>query len=369
MGQCYDQYMQRWSRRGFLAYSAAQCAYAEIAGKGRMFPSVAARYADPATEFVVIRLTDPQSTSLLPPPGNRAMSARGLLYASDVSGSWQAFLMDMKTRQSKQLTEAEQLDPGSLAIHPAGRGFLHFDGARLLETPFTVGKLREVYRLPPGVEKLAGVYYNDDGQTATFVVKKAGRYQLQVLHLQRGAATTLIESPSEIRSPLPRPRHNSLAYSSNGETWMIDIDGQHNRRLKLADGETPQVRWTTGGRTLQYLNRPPDLKKPTSLREFVPETGEDTRIAETTNFVRFQASPDSSAFVGVSGSKASPYLLLLVRSGKRELALAEHRSSDPSIVNPVFGPNNQYVLFGSDRHGKPAIYSITMEKLLSETDG
>jgi len=228
--------------------------------------------------------------------------------------------------------------------------------------------VREIYRLPAGVEKLPGVYYNDDGQNAAFVVKKAGRYQLQVLHLQRGTPTTLIESPAEIRDPLPRPRHNSLVFSSDGAIWMIDTDGRHHRRLQLAEGDTPQVRWSAGGRALQYLNRPLDLKKPTSLREFVPESGEDTRIADTTNFVRFQANADSSAFVGVSGSKASPYLLLLVRSGKRELALAEHRSSNPAIVNPVFAPNSQFAVFGSDRHGKPAIYSIAMEKLVSETD-
>ena len=52
-----------------------------------------------------------------------------------------------------------------------------------------------------------------------------------------------------------------------------------------------------------------------------------------------------------------------------ELALAEHRSSNPAIVNPLFAPNSQFAVFGSDRHGKPAIYSIAMDKLVSETDG
>ena len=361
--------MPTWSRRWFLASSLAQWGYAEVAGKGRTFPSVAARYADPATEFIVVRLTDPQFTSLLPLAGNHAMNSRSLLYASDLSGSWQAFQMDLKTRQSKQLTEAEQLDPGSLALHPTGRAFLHFDGARLLETPFTNAKAREIYRFPAGLEKLPGVNYNDDGQNAAFIVKKAGRYQLQVLNLQRGAAVTLVESPAEIRDPLPRPRHNSLVYSSGSEVWIIDFSGERNRRLKLAAGETPQVRWTAGGRTLQYLNHPPNPRIPTTLREYVPETDEDTHIADTTNFVRFQANADASAFVGVSGSKASPYLLLLVRNGRRELALAEHRSSSAAIVNPIFAPNSQFVVFGSDRHGKPAIYSIAMEELVSETEG
>ncbi len=74
-------------------------------------------------------------------------------------------------------------------------------------------------------------------------------------------------------------------------------------------------------------------------------------------------------FVGASGSKASPYLLLLIRAGKRELTLAEHRASDAALVNPIFAPNSQFVVFVSDRHGKPAIYWIAVDKLVSETDG
>ncbi len=74
-------------------------------------------------------------------------------------------------------------------------------------------------------------------------------------------------------------------------------------------------------------------------------------------------------YVGASGSKASPYLLLLIRAARRELAVAEHRASDPTLVAPAFAPNSQFVVFVSDRHGKPAIYWIAVDKLVSETDG
>ena len=74
-------------------------------------------------------------------------------------------------------------------------------------------------------------------------------------------------------------------------------------------------------------------------------------------------------YVGASGSKASPYLLLLIRAARRELTLAEHHASDPTLVAPAFAPNSQFVVFISDRHGKPAIYWIAVDKLVSETDG
>jgi len=58
----------------------------------------------------------------------------------------------------------------------------------------------------------------------------------------------------------------------------------------------------------------------------------------------------------------------LVRSVKRELTLCEHRASDPRIVSPIFSQNSQNIFFGSDQHGKPAIYTMAVEKFVAETD-
>src|SRR4051812_46537170 len=107
----------RYSRRAFLISSLATAARAaENTAKGRVLPSVAVRYADPATEFTVLRLTDPQFSSSLPAVGNRGLTARQLLYASDADGKWQAYRMDLKSKESRQLTEAENLDASSLAL-------------------------------------------------------------------------------------------------------------------------------------------------------------------------------------------------------------------------------------------------------------
>ena len=67
-------------------------------------------------------------------------------------------------------------------------------------------------------------------------------------------------------------------------------------------------------------------------------------------------------------SKASPHILLLVRAVKRELIVCEHRASDARMVSPVFSPNSQSIFFGSDQHGKPAIYTMAVEKFVAQTD-
>ena len=71
--------------------------------------------------------------------------------------------------------------------------------------------------------------------------------------------------------------------------------------------------------------------------------------------------------MAASGSVASPYILILVRSVARELTLCEHRASDASMVNPAFTPDSRNVLFVSDRHGKPAIYMMSVARFVEET--
>src|SRR5512133_284055 len=85
---------------------------------GAVFPSEWRRYADPSTELEVIRLTDPSHSSYLPAYYEHAIARRGgfFLYWSDRTGSPQAFRMDLKTGESRQLTQAEALDGATLTL-------------------------------------------------------------------------------------------------------------------------------------------------------------------------------------------------------------------------------------------------------------
>jgi Tol biopolymer transport system component len=91
-------------------------------------------------------------------------------------------------------------------------------------------------------------------------------------------------------------------------------------------------------------------------------------IAPTTQFATFSRNSDASVFVGASGSKASPHVLLLLRLTRREFTLAEHKASDPGMVAPVFSPTNERVYFTTDRDGKPCVYWMSVEKLVEKND-
>ena len=355
--------------------AASAVAMGQDTGPGRVLPSVAVKYLDPATEFVVIRLTDPQYSAVLPSGGTKALSNRTMLYASDAAGKWEAPRMDMHSFESTVLTDAAALDPQSLSFLPQEKGFWHFDGDKLSETFFSGGrnavahKTREVYRVPEGLAKTPGVAYADDGRTAVFVEKGDKGYRLRLVDLVHGTAKTLAEDRNEISEPLVRPKHASAIYRVGPTVWTVDFTSGKKQRLSLAEGEIPQYQWPADGHALAYLNRPADPKKLVAIREMIPETQTDAKIADTTQFARFSANADNSVFVGASGSKASPYVLLLARAVKREFTLAEHKASDPRMVAPMFTPNSQGLAFQSDRHGKAAIYWMAVEKFVAETEG
>src|ERR1700680_4370761 len=96
------------SRRWFIGSLPAAC-FGQTPARRRTFPTAVTRYPDPATEFMVYRLTDPAHTSRLPAYYGRTVSRRGdfLLYTSNISGRFEAFRMDLKSGQSQQLKDAE----------------------------------------------------------------------------------------------------------------------------------------------------------------------------------------------------------------------------------------------------------------------
>src|SRR5204863_5897378 len=106
-----------------------------------------------------------------------------------------------------------------------------------------------------------------------------------------------------------------------------------NYRFRLADGQIPSATWNPDGKSVFYLNVPPDARKLRNIREFTPDTNEDKGVSDTTQYASFERNGDASVFVGASASKASPHVLLLVRAVRREFTLCEHRASDPSAVS------------------------------------
>jgi oligogalacturonide lyase len=367
------RFARRLSRRSVLlsGIAAAVPLVADTSTKGAAFPSEWQRYSDPLTELEVYRLTDPSYASTLPAYFGREITRNSgsLLFCSDHPGSPQAFTMDLKNGAIRQATEVEDLDGSSLTFTPDNRSFCYFAGRELNITPLHNLRQRTLYELAEGWERSEGMTVGPDGTHATFAEKRGGQSRLRMVSLVKAVPRTVLEAPFVMSNPIPRPMRAQVLYRDGDRAlWLVNTDGKQNRQLKTADGRIGPADWSPDGKTILYLNFPGDPSQLNSIRELTPDTNTDRLVAKTSQFVHFGFNRDTSVFVGASRSKASPTILLLLRVTRREFTVCEHKAGDPATTAPRFAPDSQRIYFQSDRHGKPAIYCMHVEKLVERTD-
>lgn len=356
--------------RRFFVLGLPALAFAAEAGKGRIAPSETKTFPDSATELPVSRLTSPEYTSRMPEPWLRSLSKRQnfMLYASDRSGSMQAWRMDLKTGESHQLTDAAALDPATLAMTPDERSFFFFDGSSLKRAYFLGSRETEIYRTPEQ-ETRTGFALSEDGMHAAVSQQSGSEWHLQLINVINRATTPLAKQRTSISAPAFRPRRAQVLYRAENGLWLVDFTGQNRRRLKSVEGgELGPAHWSPNGKSILYLHFPGEHELNT-IRELTPDENTDKLIAKTSQFAQFGINADASVFVGASRNPSSRYVLLMLRVTRRELTLCEHQASDATMVNPIFSPTSQQIYFQSDREGKTAIYRIRVAKFVEETDG
>jgi oligogalacturonide lyase len=358
------------SRRGFLFSSVAIAQMAAQQKKTTSFPSAVKRYADPTTELDVFRLTDPAYSSTLPAHYNRAVAHNNasLIFCCDRNGTPQAHRLDMKTGETRELTDAEDLDGSSLTLTPDNRWFCYFAGRQLFMSTMA-GHAKPLYQVPDGWERCPGLTVGPDGTHATFAERQGDKSRLQMVPLVQGAARTVVEVPFAMSHPIPRPLRAQILFRQEDEAlWLVNSDGAQKRQLKLAAGKVGPANWAADGKSLLYLSFPADPMQITTIRECVPDTNSDTLVAKTSQYAHFGFNQPATVFVGACRSAASPTILIMLRSTRRELTLCEHKASHPEMTAPRFSPDTQRLYFQSDRDGKPAIYDLHLEKFLEKTE-
>jgi oligogalacturonide lyase len=354
------------NRRALLA-SLPFVRILKSAEKGRVLQGEAGRYLDPATEFPVDRMTNPQYASYWPYAYARALAKRGVFFliSSDRGDGLQAFRYELQSGTMKQLTEAKQLHAGTVNLFPDDRSFAYVDGRSLYVAPLSSLKEREVYRIPDEWELGEGFSLSGDGIYAVMVEKKGDRSRLRLIGIAKGNATTLVEYEGVLRHPQTRPRRASVMYERDSALHLVNYDGQNDQKLGDVVPSPGGAIWAPDGRTVAYLR---SQEKKVELREVTPDARQDKLIAPTSQYGNFARNPDGSVLVAASRSIAQPHILIMLKSVKRELTVCEHKCSNPALVAPVFSPTSQRIYFQSDRDGKPAIYSVVVTGFIEKTD-
>lgn len=319
------------------------------------------RFIDPTTEAMVVRLTSPATTSVLPAASNRFVSSkrRFLIFSSERTGRPAPFQLDLRTGRLRQLAKTADLMPHSLCMDEKERLLYLIDQGSLKEVALTNLRIRT---LADGVSAFSA------GRSASgFIVVKQGR-----LEQLGGTALTLADNVGPNFGPLIRPGGRGCFFARDASTgeqefWYAPLSGAPAKPILLAKGRVSNPIWSPDGRALLFLREVQANVLVSELHEVLPETGGEQFIASTSQFAAFAPNGDASVFVGASRSKAQPNIVLLLRAVKREFTLCEHRASHPASVSPVFSPDSRRVYFQSDHQGKSALYSVNVERLVEPT--
>jgi len=349
-----------------LLLAGAGACFGSDTPKPPTYPSEAKRYNDALTEFPVVRLTSPEYTSRLTAYYNRGIVGKSTLYfCCDREHRMGIFRADLRSGEMVRVAQGEQILPSSLDLMPGDRVLIYADGRSLRLLSTNNLKSRELYSAQG---EIVATSASEDGTHAAVVEAAGGRNRLVLVPIAKGEPREIVETEDSLEQPIHRRMRAAILYRRGGEAlYLANYDGPQNYRLRVSADSVGTPQWSPDGRSILYLSIPATNDRKNEIHEFTPDTNEDKPVAPTTRYIEFQANADATVFVGASGSKASPQVLLLLRSVKRELTVCEHRASDPRMVSPVFSPNSQRIFFMSDQHGKPAIYMMNAERLVEET--
>jgi Tol biopolymer transport system component len=339
-----------------------------LGARGQEIQGQSKKFLDPATEFEILRVTGVAHNAWLPVPENHAFTRRGdaLIYASDLAGAPQVYRADLKTNKLKRISEAQRLRTDAFTLYGNDRALLYVDGMRLLQSSAAGGKEKAIFELPDRAIDSARIAVAADGGIILLAACAAQR--VRIYQAQPSAKAPLLEFEGSLGNLSLRPDRPAYSFVSNGVLHLATLASRKSTALDTAKGEVLSAVWSPGGAAILYLLDAKEAGRLIELRQHEPESKKDTLIARTTQYGHFVRNSDGSVILGASRSKASPHLLLLLPSVKRELTLCEHKCSDAARTRAVFSPNNLRAAFQTDRDGKMVIYALDVDRLVDQPE-
>lgn len=390
------------SRRTFLgAVGTIPLLGANSKGTRLDMPEV--EIVDPLTERKMFRLTDPDVLFHLPHFHHRFLSRKNdfILLGGELDGTRQLFEYDLNRGRITQLTEGPGVDTYSATLDSRERTLFYIQSDALVSGGRGDGK---IYHAAAGWRLTGHLGLTTNSDFAALIEMKDGdqrddpreqyekgpRCRLRVIDVSgKSTPRTLVEEDRWLAWPQFRPGGLDVLYAHEGP-WgeiedrlrLVSFDGKEDKALRprTGDEEVGQEQWSEDGSRVYFVHFPDKTGRRATVRAVDPATGAEETISPCSAFGWMQVNPDGSTIVGASRRASGPNVYVLFTKLQREITLCEHSSSrkpyplpgggsDPNAAHPspVIAHNSQWIYFTSDREGKPAIYRMKLEDLVSET--
>lgn len=394
------------SRRIFLGGAVGSIPLLGANRKGARLEMPEVEIEDPLTERKMFRLTDPDVLFHLPHFHHHFLSRKNdfILLGGELDGTRQIFEYDLDRGRLAQLTEGPGVHTYSATLDNRQRTLYYVQGDAFFEAGASGRGERKAYQAEAGWRLTGHLGLTTNSDYAALIemrdgdhrddpreqYEKSPRCRLRVIDLAgKSAPRTLVEQDRWLAWPQFRPGGLDILYAHEGP-WgevadrlrLIGFDGKQARALRPRKGkeEVGQEQWAADGSRIFFVHFPDKTGRHATVRSVDPAGGAENTISFCSAFGWMQVNADASAFVGASRRLSGPNIYVLFTKLEREITLCEHSSSrkpyplpgggsDPYAAHPVpvLSHNSQWVYFTSDREGKPAIYRMKLEDLVSET--
>ena len=360
---------------------------------------------DGLTGRKMARLTDPDVLFHLPHFHHRFLSKNDfIVLGGELDGTRQLFEYDLNRGRLTQLTEGPGVNTYSATLDNRERSLYYIQSNTLIEAGARGRGERTVYQAEAGWALTGHLGLTTNSDYAALIEMRDGDHRddpreqfehgplcrLRVVDIAgKVAPRTLVEEERWLAWPQFQPGGMNILYAHEGP-WgeiedrlrLISFDGKTDKALRPRTGEEEvgQEQWAEDGSRVYFVHFPDKTGRRATVRAVDPAGGAEEEISPCSAFGWMRVNADASAFVGASRRASGPNIYVLFTKLKREITLCEHSSTrkaypspgggtDPYAAHPVpvLSHNSQWVYFTSDREGKPAIYRMKLEDLVSET--
>lgn len=383
-----------------------------------------ASYVDELTGAEVTRLTEPDHVSHHMYFYNRMTTADGskLLYCAERDGERQLYMMDMETGDAVQLTDGDALDDYGGVISADDRYVFYQQQGAIWRLELSELKKECVYRIAEGYN--GGNWgMSDDNRYMAIVEtersslperKPGGNWDFFALtckakphcrivyvDLQTGEHHIVLEDNCWFGHAQIRPGDpDTIMFCHEGpydlidaRLWLVQSDGSRYRccREQPSDLILTHEFWLPDGSKLAFVYRETTGEKVENIRMIDPETMKEEILMPCSPFAHFICDRQNRYMVGDAQGSDVPIHLLKAEENKNDenkndeikndfiylIDVAErkerklcyhgtswqavHGNAQDSHPHPCFTEDGRYVIFVSDREGKPCIYRVEPE--------
>ncbi len=310
---------------------------------------------------------------------------RYLVFASDRSGSFELYRLEIGSGETMQLTHDPRCDIVRFNVHPEGKEVFYTVRKGVYAVDLESGEERVVAEIEgrPWDRVYGGPSISGDGRIIVCLYRRGGRYGIAMAEAEGSRFESVYEcnkrlshvqvnpGNSSIISFVPLPdRQNDpgLPPTERARAWRLDVDtGAAEPFLVAPPGfRATHEYWGPSGDRLYFHLKTVPSWTPASIA-FITLDGNEIRTLFSSNKKRLGHScvdaEEKVVVTDVQEPRINELIAVYLENGASETLCWPNSSVRDQVtghVHPSFSPSGRKVVYTSDATGKAQVYMVSL---------